>query len=97
MMKPTIPWVREGDERYGEEEDDEKRVENAVPVDAGGLFAEVTVAVVVEAIRPGRVGRKPVDGVGVDDVDLLRMRGREQRDVVCQRRAFSTDAHCGNA
>lgn len=71
MMNPTIPWVREDEERYGEEEDDEKRVQNAVPVNAGGLLAEVTVAVVIEAVRPSRVGRKPVDRVGVDDVDLL--------------------------
>ena len=71
MMKATIPCVKEDERGYGKEEHDEQRVENAVPVDAGGLLAEVAVAVGIEALRPGCVRREPMDRVGVNDVDLL--------------------------
>ena len=96
-MKATIPCVREGEQGYGEEEHDEQRVKNAVPVDAGGLFAGVAVAVGIEALRPGGVGREPVDRVGVDDVDLLRVRRGTEGDVVRQRCTLSTNAHGGDA
>ena len=57
-----------------EEENHEKRVEDAEPVDASRVLDELAVAVAIEAIVPGDIGRHPLDRVAVDHVDLLQLR-----------------------
>ena len=66
--------VRSGGETHGEEDDDQKRVDDAEPVDTAGFRAEVAVAVVVEAVRPGGGGGQPLHRVGEDYVHLLAVR-----------------------